>query len=145
AFFCLLTVTNTVLGQKVDEKNVPADIRAVARVQHEGNAVGLWVLDKSRDRYVASVLEETHFRTVEISLAGKWLTTTDALQEKNGPAAVMKTVREKYLTEGFEASNYLFVRDSKGGDFYSVELTSDTSDVYLTLTEKGQLLREEEL
>src|SRR5690606_3638807 len=136
-FFCFVLIAHAARGQKVEEKSVPADIRSVAKAQLDGHAVGLWVLDKARDKYVASVLNETLFRTVEISLSGKWLATTDALQENKVPTAVMKAIQEKYMAKGFEASNYQFVRDSKAGLFYSVELTSDERDLYLTLSEKG--------
>lgn len=143
SFFCLVLVAHATLGQKVEEKNVPADIRSVATAQLNGH-VDLWILDKARNKYVASVMNEAVFRPVEISLTGKWLATTDALPESKIPTVVMKTIREKYLNKGFEGSNYQFVRDSKAASFYSVELISDDGDIYVKLNEKGQVVHEEE-
>lgn len=138
----LVAMANVSHAQKVDEQSVPAPIRAVAAQHHNGDKVTLWVLDRNRNKYVATALNETSFRTVEIGLDGQWLATTHALPEHKVPGPVMKTVREQYPR--YEGSNYLLVNDSKDGRFYSVELTSDDRDLYLRLNEAGRILQEEE-
>ena len=144
---CFVSISPAAQAQAIDEKGVPANIRSVAEDHLGEDPVSLWVLDRNRDKYVATVLIETRFRTVEISLSGKWIATTDALPEAKVLQVVKQTIQEKYATRGFEISNisnYQFVRDSSGTSFYSAEMTSDDQDLYVTFNSKGQVLREEE-
>lgn len=143
ALFCFAFCSQVALAQKVDEKTVPTSIRTAASKHLDGNVVSFWVLDKSRNKYVATVLTKTLFRTVEVSLAGKWIATTDALLESRLPPQVLKSLQDKYVSKGYESSNFQFIRDDTG-TYYSAEVSSDDRDLFIILSENGQVLSEEE-
>jgi hypothetical protein len=76
--------------------------------QNDKQPVTLWVLDKNRKKYIASVIRVPVLRNIEVSLGGKWLRTTDALSPDKLPASVMKTVRTDFLDKGYEGQQLHF-------------------------------------
>lgn len=143
AVFCFMPFVSG-MAQTVDEKEVPSNVRSVVAEHIAGHPVSLWVKDKNRDKYVATVLSENMLRIVEVSMSGKWIATTDGLMESKVPSVVMKTIQEKYVSKGYEASNFQFVRESDGTNFYGADMSSEDRDLFVTFSLKGQVLQEEE-
>jgi hypothetical protein len=126
-------------AQKVLEKEVPANVVAVAKAKSKGNTVSMWVRDPNRNKYIATVLNEGKFMLIEVSMKGAWLATSNALQEANFPAAVMETIRDNYLSKGYEGSNYVFMEEP-GRAYYLVDVSSEDEDFHITLDAAGKIL-----
>ena len=60
-------------AQQIKEAEVPANVKTVAAKQSNGQPVTMWVLDKKRGKYIASVISTTAVAGIEISLDGKWI------------------------------------------------------------------------
>jgi hypothetical protein len=142
SFLLLLHIGAAAYAQQVKEAEVPANIRTVVAQQNDKEPVTLWVLDKNRKKYIASVIRVPVLRNIEVSLGGKWLRTTDALSPDKLPASVMKTVRTDFLDKGYEGSNYIFIQEP-AGKRYAVDLSSDDDDLHLVLDPSGKVLSKE--
>ncbi|MBT1698421.1 hypothetical protein KK083_16140 [Fulvivirgaceae bacterium PWU4] len=126
-------------AQKVDEKDVPANIAAAVKARSGGSPVTMWVRDQNRGKYIATLISPTAFKLIEVDMKGQWLGTQTALQEVDFPAAPMKTIREKYLSKGYEGSNYVFVEEP-GRTYYTVDVSSEDEDLAVELDASGRIL-----
>lgn len=126
-------------AQKVAEKEVPANIVLAAKARAGGSPVTMWVRDQNRNKYIATVISPRQFMLIEVSMKGQWLGTQNALKEADFPAVPMKTIREKYLNKGYEASNYVFIEEP-GRTYYTVDVSSDDEDLAVELDGNGRIL-----
>ena len=101
-FFLILS--SMCLAQQIKESEVPASVKSVALKQNNNQPITMWVLDKNRNKYVASFISNTAVRGIEISLDGKWLETTEGVFPDKMPAAVMKTAKDGF--PGYELDNF---------------------------------------
>src|SRR5688500_3412295 len=83
-------------AQQIKESEVPANVKAVALKQSNNQPVTMWVLDKKRNKYVASIITEKAVQGIEIGLDGKWIETTAGVLPPNVPAPVMKAAKENF-------------------------------------------------
>lgn len=142
SFLLLLHIGAAVCAQQVKEGEVPVNIRTVVAQQNDKQPVTLWVLDKNRKKYIASIIHVPVLRNIEVSLDGKWLRTTDALSPDKFPAAVIQTLRADFLNKGYEGSNYVFIQEP-ASKRYAVDLSSDDEDLHLVLDPSGKVLSKE--
>lgn len=142
SLFLLWCMSSTAFAQQIKEAEVPANIRTVVTQQSDKQPVTLWVLDKKRKKYIASIIRVPVLRNIEVSLDGKWLCTTDALTSDQFPLVVMQTVRESFLDKGYEGSNYIYIQEP-GSKRYAVDLSSDDEDLHVVLDPAGKVLSKE--
>jgi hypothetical protein len=142
SIFLLWCIGTTAWAQQVKEAEVPANIRTVVTQQSDKHPITLWVLDKNREKYIASIIHVPVLRNIEVSLDGKWLRTTDALSPDQFPPAVMRVVRESYLDKGYDGSNYIYIQEP-GNKRYAVDLSSDDEDLHVVLDPAGKVLSKE--
>jgi len=64
----LLVLSIACAAQQVKESEVPANVKAVASKQSNNQPVTMWVLDKKRNKYVASVITQTAVQGIELDL-----------------------------------------------------------------------------
>lgn len=139
SFLLLWCIGTAAFAQQVKESEVPANIRAVVTQQSDKQPITLWVLDKNRKKYIASIIRVPVLRNIEVSLDGKWLRTTDALSPDQFPSVVMHTVRESFLNKGYEGSNYIYIQEP-ANKRYAVDLSSDDEDLHVVLDSAGKVL-----
>ena len=140
--FFLLCIGTATWAQQVKEDEVPANIRTVATQQSDKHPITLWVLDKNRKKYIASIIRVPVLRNIEVSLDGKWLRTTDALSPDQFPPVVMRVVRESFLDKGYDGSNYIYIQEP-ASKRYAVDLSSDDEDLHVVLDPSGKVLSKE--
>src|SRR5687767_5298827 len=123
----LLTLSFTSSGQQLKETEVPSNVKAVALKQSNNQAITMWVLDKKRSKYVASVVSNTAMLGIEIGLDGKWLETTAGVRPDEMPTAVIKTVKDGF--PGYELSNFFHVTTPGKSPYYTIDASSDDEDL----------------
>lgn len=102
----------------------------------------MWVLDKKRGKYVASLISNTSMKGVEISLDGKWIETTEAILPTNLPAPVMKVAKDN--CPGYELDNFFLITAPGKAPHYSVDASSDEEDITLSIDPTGKILKKEQ-
>jgi len=142
SLFLLLCMSHGAFAQQVKEAEVPANIRAVVTQQSDKQPITLWVLDKNRKKYIASIIRVPVLRNIEVNLDGKWLRTTDALSPDQFPPMVMRSVRESFLDKGYEGSNYIYIQEP-GSKRYAVDVSSNDEDLHVVLDPSGKVLSKE--
>jgi hypothetical protein len=137
----LLTLSFVTAAQQVKESEVPANVKAVASKENKNQPVTMWVLDKKRGKYIASVVSNTAMRGIEISLDGKWIETTEGVFPDKMPAVVMKAASEGF--PGYELSNFFYITAPGKSPYYSIDASSDDEDLTLSISPSGKLLEKE--
>ncbi len=125
------------------QEDIPAQVRTVAESKTGGHKITKWFTDKKGGKYVATVLNEETFRTIEVDTKGKWLRTMQVFQPDKAPDAITKAVAP-YLKKGYEADNYILTDDASEGKYFTVDLSSDDDDATLYLSPEGKVLKKEE-
>ena len=138
----LVTLSFTSLAQQIKENEVPANVREVASAQTNSHPVTMWVLDKKRGKYVASLISDTSMKGVEISLDGKWIETTEAILPSNVPAPVMRVAKDNF--PDYELDNFFLITAPGKASHYSVDASSDDEDLTLTIDLTGKILKKEQ-
>ncbi|HEX6223259.1 MAG TPA: PepSY-like domain-containing protein [Chryseolinea sp.] len=128
-------------AQQIKEAEVPANVKAVAAKQSNGQPVTMWVLDKKRGKYIASIISTTAVAGIEISLDGKWIETTAGVAPDRMPAAVMRAATEEFPS--YELDNFFYVTSPDKSPHYSVDASSDDEDLTLTIDPNGKILKKE--
>jgi hypothetical protein len=82
-------------------------------------------------------------RNIEISLDGKLIRTSDVVQESKLPASVRKTLQENYLNKGFKGKNYLLIKDTEKGTYYSADVSSEHESFHISIDSSGKLIKTE--
>jgi hypothetical protein len=136
----MIVISNNPLqAQKIDEKDVPASIVSAAKEKSDGQVVvTMWVRDKNRGKYIASIFNPPVFMMIEIDMKGDWLSTYHTMTEENFPSAVMKTIKDSYISKGYEADNFLFV-EKPGLSFYMLDVSSDDENLQIKLDANGKI------
>jgi len=137
----LVTTSHSTLAQIVKEGDVPHNVRATAVKQNKNEPVSSWVLDKNRERYVATTISVTAMRGIEISLEGDWLQTTEGVLPQKMPAAVMASAKKS--CPEFELDNFFYVTAPGAPPFYSVDASSEDEDFTLSIDPAGKILEKE--
>lgn len=131
----------TSVAQQVKEKDVPAGIIATAKSKGGNRSITMWVYDSRDKKYVASIFEGK-IQVIEVSTDNKWLATTTAMQEKDFPANIMKTLNDQFVSKGFELSNFAFIEEPSTS-FYVVEVDSEDEGFDLRISKAGEIIRKE--
>lgn len=126
------------VAQQVKESEVPSDVKAVALKQSNIQPITMWVLDKKRGKYIASVISQTAVQGVEISLDGKWIKTTVGVFLDKMPAAVLKTTTDGF--SGYELDNFFYITAPDKSPYYTVDASSDDEDLTLSIDPTGKIL-----
>ncbi len=142
AVLFFLTLSFTCAAQQIKETEVPANVKAVALKQTNNRPVTMWVLDKKRGKYIASVISNTAVMGIEISLDGKWIETTEGVLPGKMPAAVMKTANEGF--PGYELDNFFYVTAPNISPYYTVDASSDDEDLTLSIDSNGKILEKKQ-
>lgn len=137
----LLTLSFFSEAQQIKESEVPADVRAVASRQTNSQPVTMWVLDKKRGKYIATLISNTAVKGIEISLDGKWIETTEGVLLANVPAPVMKAAKDGF--SGYELDNFFCVTAPGKSPHYTIDASSDHEDLTLTIDQNGKILEKE--
>lgn len=137
----LLSLSLACAAQQIKETEVPANVKAVAAKQNSDQPITMWVLDKKRGKYVASMFSNTAVRGIEISLDGKWLETTEGVLPDNVPAVVMKAAKEGF--SDYELSNFFYITAPDKAPYYSIDASSDDKDLTLSIDKDGIILEKE--
>ena len=137
----LVSTTLITAAQQIKETEVPANVKATASKQNNNQPVTMWVLDKNRGKYVASVMTNTVMRVIEISLDGKWLESTDAVFPAKMPAAVMSTAKKDFGS--YELDNFFYVTSPDKEPYYSIDASSDDEDLTIHFSNEGKVLSKE--
>jgi hypothetical protein len=135
----LLTFSLTCAAQQLKEGEVPANVRAVASKQNSNQPITMWVLDKKRGKYIATVISNTAVRGIEISLNGNWLETTEGVAPVNLPGPVMKAASEGF--PGYELDNFFYYTSPDKAPYYSIDASSDDEDLTLSIDADGKILQ----
>jgi hypothetical protein len=101
----------------------------------------MWVYDSRDKKYVASIFQGK-IQIIEISTDNKWLSSTIALLEKDVPANVLKTLKDQFVSKGFELSNFAFIEEP-GESFYVAEADSEDEGFELRISKTGEIIRKE--
>ena len=124
------------------ETDVPATVQTMALKQSNNQPVNMWVLDKKRGKYIASVVTTTAVQAIEVSLDGKWIETTSGVPPDKMPSAVIKTASEGF--PGYELDNFFYVTAPDKSPYYNVDASSDDEDLTLTIDQNGRILKKEQ-
>ena len=138
----LLVLSIACAAQQVKESEVPANVKAVASKQSNNQPVTMWVLDKKRNKYVASVITQTAVQGIEIGLDGKWIETTSGVLPPNVPAAVMKAAKEGF--PGYELDNFFYITRPDKSPCYTIDASSDAEDLTLYIDPNGKVLEKKQ-
>ena len=141
-FLILLTVSFFSSAQQIKENEVPPDVKAVAFEQTNSQPVTMWVLDKKRSKYIATLISNTAVKGIEISLDGKWIETTEGVFPTNLPASVMKAAKEGF--PGYELDNFFYVTAPGKSPYYTIDASSNDEDLTLTIDQNGKILEKEQ-
>jgi hypothetical protein len=141
-FLFVVLTSNPGHAQKVNEKDVPTVIVSLVKSKNNGQHVTMWVRDKNRGKYIATVLNDTAPLVIEVNMKGEWLATNHLMLEAGFPPAVLKTLKETYLNKGYDASNFVFVEEP-GQSYYRVDVSSEDEDVDIKLDVNGKILAKE--
>ena len=139
--FLLIAVCSVCRAQQLKDAEVPANVKAVAAKQSNGQPITMWVLDKKRGKYIASIVSTTTVAGIEISLDGKWIETTAGVAPNKMPAAVMQAASDGF--PGYELDNFFYVTSGDKSPYYSVDASSDDEDLTLTIDPNGKILKKE--
>ena len=90
-------------AQQIKENDVPSNVKVVAAKESNNQPITMWVLDKERNKYLATVVSTSDVMAIEISLDGKWVETTTAVFPDKMPAPVMKAATDGF--PGYELDN----------------------------------------
>jgi hypothetical protein len=137
-----MTISFVCGAQQIKESEVPANVKAVASKQNKSQPVTMWVLDKKRGKYIASIISNTAAKGIEISLDGKWIETTEAVLPASLPASVMKAARDGF--PNYELDNFFYVTAPDKTPYYTVDASSDDEDLTLTIDPSGKILKKEQ-
>src|SRR5688500_6604748 len=138
----LLVLSIACAAQQVKGSEVPANVKAVASKQSNNQPVTMWVLDKKRGKYVASVISQTAVQGIEISLDGKWIETTSGVLPPNVPAAVMNAAKEGF--PGYELDNFFYITTPDKSPYYTINASSDEEDLTLSIEPNGKVLEKKQ-
>ena len=139
--FFLLTLSLAGAAQQIKEVDVPSNVKAVALKQSNNQPITMWVLDKKRSKYIATVISTTAVMGIEIGLDGHWIETTAGVLPDNMPGPVMKTASEGF--PGYELDNFFYVTGPDKPPFYTVDASSDDEDLTLSIEPNGKILEKE--
>jgi hypothetical protein len=137
-----LLVSFACTAQQIKESEVPSNVKSVALKQSNNQPVTMWVLDKKRGKYVASVISQTAVQGIEISLDGKWIETTSGVLPPNVPAAVMNAAKEGF--PGYELDNFFYITTPDKSPYYTINASSDEEDLTLSIDPNGKVLEKKE-
>jgi hypothetical protein len=137
-----LTMSFFTDAQQIKESEVPANVKAVASKQTNSQPVTMWVLDKKRGKYIASVINTTTFKGIEISLDGKWIETMEGLQAASLPAPVIKAATDGFPS--FELSNFSYITSPGNPPYYAIDASSDEEDLRLFIDPNGNVLEKKQ-
>src|SRR5688572_23781546 len=137
-----LLVSFACTAQQIKESEVPSNVKSVALKQSNNQPVTMWVLDKKRGKYVASVISQTTVQGIEISLDGKWIETTSGVLPPNVPAAVMNAAKEGF--PGYELDNFFYITTPDKSPYYTINASSDEEDLMLSIDPNGKVLEKKE-
>ncbi len=98
----------------------------------------MWVLDKKRGKYIATVISNTAVQGIEISLDGKWIETTSGVPPDKLPQPVLKIAKEGF--PAYELDNYFYITSPDKSPYYTVNASSDDEDLTLSIDAKGKIL-----
>jgi hypothetical protein len=129
-------------AQQLKEADVPANVKDVALKQSNNQTITMWVLDKKRSKYIASVISNSAVMGIEISLDGKWIETTAGVFPDKMPAGVMKAAQDGF--PGYELDNYFYVTAPDKSPYYTIDASSDDADLTLSIDPNGKLLGKKE-
>lgn len=137
-----LTMSFFAAAQQIKDSEVPANVKAVASKQADSHPVTMWVLDKKRGKYIASVISNTTFKGIEISLDGKWIETTEGLQVASVPEPVIKAATEGFPS--FELSNFSYITSPGRPPYYVIDASSDEEDLTLSIDPNGKVFEKKQ-
>lgn len=140
-FGLLVSTTLFTHAQQIKESEVPANVKATALKQNDNQPTTMWVLDKKRGKYIASVMSNTAMRVIEISLDGKWIETTDAVLPPKMPAVVLNAAKKDYGS--YELDNFFYVTSPDTAPYYSIDASSDDEDLTLKISPDGKIISKE--
>jgi len=123
SFLLVMLFAPVVHAQMIDESQVPDAVRAVAHEQNKGKKVSMWSMPKTKDKYVASFIDATDVRMIDISLEGKWICTRNGIKPENMPEAVMtaaKAAAKEKFHKRYELFNYFYVTGPEEAPYYMI-------------------------
>jgi hypothetical protein len=129
-------------AQQIKESDVPSNVKAVALKQSNNQPITMWVLDKKRNKYVATVVSTTAVMGIEVSLEGNWIETTAGVFPDKMPAPVMKAAVESF--PGYELDNYFYITTPDKSPYYTVDASSDDEDLMLSIDSNGKILEKKQ-
>src|SRR5688500_3928303 len=118
----LLTLSLACTAQQIKEVDVPSNVKVVALKQSNNQPITMWVLDKKRSKYIATVISTTAVLGIEIGLDGRWIETTAGVHPDNMPGPVMKAASEGF--PGYELDNFFYVTGPDKSPIYTVDASS---------------------
>ena len=80
-----IAICSVCTAQQIKETDVPVDVRDDSTEQSNNQPITMWVLDKKRGKYIATVVSNTAVQGIEISLDGKWIETTSGVRPDKMP------------------------------------------------------------
>jgi hypothetical protein len=136
--FILHTFSFLCAAQQLKESEVPANVKAVASKQTNSQPVTMWVLDKKRSKYIASVISNTAVKGIEITLDGEWIKTTEGMLAVNVPSSVMKAATEGF--PNYKLSNFFYITSPAKSPYYTIDASADEEDLTLSIDNAGKIL-----
>ena len=137
-----VTICSVCAAQQIKESDVPANVKELALKQSSNEPITMWVLDKERNKYLATVVSTTAVMAIEISVDGKWIETTTAVFPDKMPAPVMKAATDGF--PGYELDNYFYVTTPDKSPYYIVDASSDDEGLTLSIDPKGKILEKKQ-
>ena len=138
----LITLSFISVAQQIKETEVPENVRDVASAQTSSQPITMWVLDKKRGKYIASIISNTAVKGIEISLDGNWIETTEAILPPNLPAPVLRVAKDTFA--GYELDNFFLITAPGRAPHYLVDASSDEEDLTITIDPSGKILKKEQ-
>lgn len=133
-----LTLSFACAAQQLKEAEVPPNVSAIAQKQSNNHPITMWVLDKKRSKYIATVISNTTMLGIEISLDGKWIETTTAVLPDKMPAPVMTALKDY---SKYELDNFFYITSPDKSSYYTVDASSDDEDLTISVDPAGKILK----
>jgi hypothetical protein len=132
----------TVFGQKVSEKNVPANIKKEFQTKFPSATDVKWEMeDKTTYEVVFKLYKEV--LSANYSKEGKWLETEKEIKAAKLPKAVADAISKKYPTG--KMSEIAEVESVEYGKVYDVDLVYNKKKYTLILKTSGEIVKSEEV
>lgn len=134
----VLALSATACAQKVNEADVPQPVKAAFMKQFPKADHAHWGME-SKTEYEVEFKQGAEEMSATYGTAGQWMETEKDLKMAELPAAVRKTIAEKYADQKTGDISHV---DSPKGEMYEVDMENGEKSMEVVFSTDGKVLKE---